>query len=163
MPKDNADISMRVEKRQDGSLVLRGLPGAEPVWPAKHEFSQDWLLENSAAVEMDSSEIHLTFANGEATYKIRRDWMVNEVTLDDKEMADILGKKVGDAHTFTLSTGYWGELKDGKITKAHEVDPKMYKVREAHDNGAAGHEGLSGECDACNNVRRSLAKERSNG
>ena len=190
MPKSNEAISLRLEKRQDGTLVLRNAlsqtdpaTATEPiVWPKMHEFSQDWLLENMAVLDMDSNEIRLYLANASATYKIRRDLMQQTLPITDdslvkvfgangtpnreanaKEFAKVVGKKPGEQHTFQLATGYWGELTESDVWTPEPVDPRAYEVREAHDAGRAGHEGLSGECDACNAVRRDIAKEQASG
>ena len=69
-------------------------------FPPLHEFSLDWLLEQTGRgfVSMSADEITLTLANGRAVY-----------TIDRSRMESSDGKR--------LSHGYWGVLKEGKTTR----------------------------------------------
>lgn len=140
MPQGFDDIPLRLLKRRDGTLCLRNhlnqidpnMEDGDPLgFPTMHEFSQEWLLENtmSGNVAVSEDAIVLNLANGTATYAIRRDLMEETFVISDEGEAFAigLGKNVGDTHTRKLATGYWGELTGSSVWTPAPVDPAVYE------------------------------------
>lgn len=87
------DRPLLLRKRQDGKTYL-----SSDAWPPRHEFSMDWLLENtmSGTVKMDADTIEVKLANASASYK---------VVLRPGE----------DGPNGERTTGYWGKLAEGTV------------------------------------------------
>ncbi|MGH2688633.1 MAG: hypothetical protein ACRDKW_07480 [Actinomycetota bacterium] len=90
--KATKDRPLLLRRRRDGRLYLDA-----DGFPPRHEFSTDWLLEQTGGgvVVMDATQIRLTLANARAVYDIDRAAMATT-----------------DAHgnEQRTSTGYWGRL-----------------------------------------------------
>jgi hypothetical protein len=98
---DEKDRPLLLRRRADGKLSLMS-----DTWPPRHEFSKNWLLENtmSGVVSLSEDEIKVSLANANATYTIDRDLMEEEYEGED-----------GEAKTRTISTGYWGVLAENSV------------------------------------------------
>lgn len=109
------DRPLLLRRKADGKLYL-DLRVCDS-FPPRHEFSQDWLLENTAGgvVNMDQENIRLSLANGWAIYHIDRTMMEEVRVAEDEETAEVRGVGVGDSYVARLSTGYWGILEDSEV------------------------------------------------
>jgi hypothetical protein len=114
LEEGDKDRPLLLRRGRDGQLSLDTRYADS--FPPRHEFSKDWLLENSKQVSMDDDTIKLTFANGWAVYKIVREAMAETRVAEDEETANAYGVSVGDSYEAVLSTGYWGVLTDSEVT-----------------------------------------------
>lgn len=90
MARKDKDRPLLLRRRSDGTLHLNA-----DSFPPRHEFSKDWLLENTAdgTVTLSPEQITLQLANGRAVYRIDRERTEAE-----------------------HSTGYWGVLEKGEVS-----------------------------------------------
>lgn len=122
---DTKDFPLHVRKRRNGDLQL-----VTDTFPPRHEFSQEWLLENMKWIDMDAEQIVLRCVNGTGTYRIAREMMEGQVPDVDAEGKQKVVDGVPQTRLAKLSTGYWGILEDAEY---YEWTPEYVPAEEASD------------------------------
>lgn len=102
---DEKDRPLLLRRRRDGALYLNS-----PTFPSRIELQKDWMLATAECELIDPDHFVLLLANAQAVYRVRRDWMFEQVPRVD-----------GVLEERRISTGYWGELIEERYSEATDA------------------------------------------